>query len=165
MAGLDFPLEGFVSEVLRRFEIQLHQLTPNAFACLSVFAMAMKMLGHVPLADLLYASMRPNSEGAKFAILLLARGCHLNSGPSTLSQRRPAALSLSCQPIVTSGPNGPSFGSIIVFAPTLRSGKPRRMDGSVRLRSSLPSQNGKGTSYRRFRSPLKKRPAAGMLSL
>ena len=27
VAGLDFPLEGFVSEVLRRFEIRLHQLT------------------------------------------------------------------------------------------------------------------------------------------
>ena len=30
---------------------QLHQLTPNAFTQLSVFAMAMKMLGHVPNAD------------------------------------------------------------------------------------------------------------------
>lgn len=50
-AGLDFPLEGFVSEVLRRFKIQLHHLTPNAFSRLSVFTMAMKMLGHVLNAD------------------------------------------------------------------------------------------------------------------
>jgi len=51
VAGLDFSLEDFVSEVLRRFKIQLHQLSPNAFAPLSVFAMAMKMLGQVPNAD------------------------------------------------------------------------------------------------------------------
>ena len=48
---MDFPLVGFVSEVLRQLEIQLHQLTPNAFTQLSVFAMAMKMLGHVLKAN------------------------------------------------------------------------------------------------------------------
>jgi hypothetical protein len=42
-AGLHFPLEPFVSRVLDLFEVQLHQLTPNAIARLSVFAMAMKM--------------------------------------------------------------------------------------------------------------------------
>jgi hypothetical protein len=65
VVGLDFPLEGFVSEVLRRFEIQLHQLTSNAFARLSVFTMAMKMLGHVPLADTFirfYETQRRRSE-------------------------------------------------------------------------------------------------------
>lgn len=51
ITGLDFPLEGFVSKVLRWFKIQLHQLSPNAFAHLSVFIMAMKMLGHVPNAN------------------------------------------------------------------------------------------------------------------
>lgn len=65
VAGLDFPLENFVSDVLRRFEIQLHQLTPNAFARLSVFAMAMKMLGHAPNADMFlrfYETQRKRSE-------------------------------------------------------------------------------------------------------
>ena len=49
--GWTFPLEGFVSKVLRRFEIQLHQLTPNAFARVRVFAMVLKMMGHVPNVD------------------------------------------------------------------------------------------------------------------
>lgn len=51
MVGLDFPIEGFVSEVLERFRIQLHQLTPNAFVWLGMFAMAMKMLGSQLLVD------------------------------------------------------------------------------------------------------------------
>lgn len=45
VAGLDFPIEPFIGEVLEWLEIQLHQLTPNAFARLGVFAMAMKMQG------------------------------------------------------------------------------------------------------------------------
>jgi hypothetical protein len=35
-AGLQFPLEPFVSDVLERFDVQLHQLTPNPIACLSI---------------------------------------------------------------------------------------------------------------------------------
>lgn len=65
VAGLDFPLENFASEVLQRFKIQLHQLTPNAFARLSVFAMAMKMLGHAPNTDTFirfYETQRKRSE-------------------------------------------------------------------------------------------------------
>lgn len=50
-AGLHFPLEPFVSEVLDLFEVQLHQLTPNAIARLSVFTMAMKMTGSELLVD------------------------------------------------------------------------------------------------------------------
>ena len=50
-AGLQFPLEKFVEDVLERFEIQIHQLTPNAFAHLSIFAMATKMLGCKLLVD------------------------------------------------------------------------------------------------------------------
>jgi hypothetical protein len=34
-----------VGEVLQRFNLQIHHLTPNAFAWLSVFAMALKMCG------------------------------------------------------------------------------------------------------------------------
>lgn len=44
-AGLRFPIEDFLGEVLERFNIQIHQLTPNAIARLGVFAMAMKMMG------------------------------------------------------------------------------------------------------------------------
>jgi hypothetical protein len=51
VAGLRFPLEPFVSTILDRFGVQLHQLTPNAISCLSVLAMAMKMTGSELLVD------------------------------------------------------------------------------------------------------------------
>lgn len=51
VAGLHFPLEPFVSDVLDRFGVQLHQLTPNAIARLSVFTMAMKMTRSELLVD------------------------------------------------------------------------------------------------------------------
>lgn len=41
-AGLRFPCERFMCEVLERFNLQIHHLTPNAF---SRFAMALKMMG------------------------------------------------------------------------------------------------------------------------
>ena len=37
MAGLRFPLYDMIGEVLKRFEIYLHQLTPNAIVRLSVY--------------------------------------------------------------------------------------------------------------------------------
>ena len=40
-AGLRFPCKDFVGEVLQRFNMQIHQLTPNAFARLSMFALSM----------------------------------------------------------------------------------------------------------------------------
>ena len=73
VAGLDFPSERFVNELLRRFEIQLHQLSPNAFTQLSVFAMAMKMLGHVP-----------NAEGARSGTPLLEKKLPLEFGAFNL---------------------------------------------------------------------------------
>ena len=36
--GLRLPLSSFVSDVLKRFDVYLHQLTPNTFVRLSVFA-------------------------------------------------------------------------------------------------------------------------------
>jgi len=51
VASLHFPLEPFVLDVLDHFGAQLHQLTPNAIACLSVFAMAMKMTRSELLVD------------------------------------------------------------------------------------------------------------------
>ena len=42
-ARLRFPCEDFMGKVLQRFNLQIHHLTPNAFARLSVFAMALKM--------------------------------------------------------------------------------------------------------------------------
>jgi hypothetical protein len=40
-AGLRFPLNDMIGEVLKNFEIYLHQLTPNAIVRLSVFIWAL----------------------------------------------------------------------------------------------------------------------------
>ena len=50
-AGLHFPCEDFVGEVLSRFNLQIHQLTPNAFARIGVFVMALKMIGYALSVD------------------------------------------------------------------------------------------------------------------
>jgi hypothetical protein len=44
-AGLRFPLNDMIGEVLKNFEIYLHQLTPNAIARLSVFIWALRSQG------------------------------------------------------------------------------------------------------------------------
>jgi hypothetical protein len=40
-AGLRFPLYDMIGEVLKKFEIYLHQLTPNAIVRLSVYIWAL----------------------------------------------------------------------------------------------------------------------------
>jgi hypothetical protein len=44
-AGLRFPLYEMIGEVLKRFEIYLHQLTPNAIVRLNVFILALGSQG------------------------------------------------------------------------------------------------------------------------
>jgi hypothetical protein len=41
-AGVRFPLYDIIGEVLKRFEIYLHQLTPNAIVRLSVYIWALR---------------------------------------------------------------------------------------------------------------------------
>jgi hypothetical protein len=41
-AGLRFPLSGFVVEVLKIFEIYLHQITPEAIIRMGIFVWAVK---------------------------------------------------------------------------------------------------------------------------
>jgi hypothetical protein len=43
--GLQFPLNDMIGEVLKNFEIYLHQLTPNAIVRLSVFIWALRSQG------------------------------------------------------------------------------------------------------------------------
>lgn len=50
-ARLCFPCEGFLCEVLERFNLQLHQLTPNTFSRLGIFVMSLKMAGCEPNVD------------------------------------------------------------------------------------------------------------------
>jgi hypothetical protein len=45
-AGLRFPCEDFIGEVLQWFDLQIHHPTPNAFSRMSIFAMALKMAGY-----------------------------------------------------------------------------------------------------------------------
>jgi hypothetical protein len=44
-AGLHFPLYDIIGEVLKRFEIYLHKLTPNAIVRLSVYIWALRSQG------------------------------------------------------------------------------------------------------------------------
>jgi hypothetical protein len=47
-AGLRFPLNEMIGEVLKNFEIYLHQLTPNAIVRLNVFIWALRSQGMSP---------------------------------------------------------------------------------------------------------------------
>jgi hypothetical protein len=49
-AGLRFPLSSFVVEILKRFEIYLHQLTPEAIIRMSIFVWAVRSQGLEPNA-------------------------------------------------------------------------------------------------------------------
>ena len=42
VAGLRFPVDSKVPEILSRFKVKIHQLTPNAFVMLSKFYWAAK---------------------------------------------------------------------------------------------------------------------------
>jgi hypothetical protein len=50
-AGLRFPLNGMISDVLKKFGIYLHQLTPNAIVRLSVYIWALRSQGVEPFAE------------------------------------------------------------------------------------------------------------------
>jgi hypothetical protein len=50
-AGLRFPLNEMIGEVLNNYEIYLHQLTPNAIVRLSVFIWALRSQGVDPNAE------------------------------------------------------------------------------------------------------------------
>jgi hypothetical protein len=50
-AGLRFPLNEMIGEVLENFEIYLHQLTPNAIVRLSIFIWALRSQGMDPNAE------------------------------------------------------------------------------------------------------------------
>jgi hypothetical protein len=50
-AGLRFPLHGMIADVLERFGIHLHQLTPNAIVRLNVYIWALRSQEAEPLAE------------------------------------------------------------------------------------------------------------------
>jgi hypothetical protein len=53
-AGLRFPLNDMIGEVLKNFEIYLHQLTPNAIVRLSVYIWALRSQGMDANAEAFY---------------------------------------------------------------------------------------------------------------
>jgi hypothetical protein len=53
-AGLRFPLNEMIGEVLKNFEIYLHQLTPNAIVRLSIYISALRSQGMDPDAEAFY---------------------------------------------------------------------------------------------------------------
>jgi hypothetical protein len=53
-AGLRFPLNKMIGEVLDNYEIYLHQLTPNAIVRLNVFIWALRSQGADPNAEAFY---------------------------------------------------------------------------------------------------------------
>jgi hypothetical protein len=53
-ARLRFPLYDIIGEVLKNFEIYLHQLTPNAIVRLSVYIWALQSQGMSPNAEAFY---------------------------------------------------------------------------------------------------------------
>jgi hypothetical protein len=50
-AGLRFPLHGIITDVLKKFGIYFHQLTPNAIVRLSVYIWALRSQAVDPFAD------------------------------------------------------------------------------------------------------------------
>ena len=68
-AGLRFPLSRFLVEVLKTFEIFLHQITPEAIIRMSVFVWAVRSQGLEPSAkcfcnmhELLYETKATGKE-------------------------------------------------------------------------------------------------------
>jgi hypothetical protein len=50
-AGLRLPAHRFVAEVLQRFEVQIHQLTPNAMVALAKYVWAVNSYGGQPSVE------------------------------------------------------------------------------------------------------------------
>jgi hypothetical protein len=51
IAGLRLPAHHFVSEVLQKFEVQVHQLTPNAVVALAKYVRATTSYGGQPSVE------------------------------------------------------------------------------------------------------------------
>ena len=85
IAGLHFPLDPKVPEILARFKVKIHQLTPNAFVMLSKFFWAVKSFRGLFLSILFVICMssilRDGRLGSKMKMMLLvlrvgvARSC------------------------------------------------------------------------------------------
>jgi hypothetical protein len=64
-AGLRLPAHRFVSEVLQRFEVQVHQLTPNAVVALAKYVLTMTSYGGQPLVEVFAKQYCPHWQKRK----------------------------------------------------------------------------------------------------
>jgi hypothetical protein len=95
-AGLRFPLSSFVVEVLKIFEVYLHQLTPEAIIRLNIFVWAVRSQGQVSATFTNYHTRQNPGVKNSITIILAATASFLG-----LSQAVP------CQPF---GRDGPAIG-------------------------------------------------------
>jgi hypothetical protein len=109
-AGLRLPAHRFVGEVLRRFNVQVHQLTPNAVVALSKYVWAMTSYGGQPSVEVFakyyclhWQKRRIGSKIAQFDLV------HLRRRPARLRWR---SLSWFPTPAIN-GATGGSFGSTL----------------------------------------------------
>jgi hypothetical protein len=51
IAGLRLPAHRFVAEVLQRYDVQIHQLTPNAVVALTMYVWAVTSYGDQPSVE------------------------------------------------------------------------------------------------------------------
>jgi hypothetical protein len=82
-AGLRFPLHEMIGEVLKNFEIYLHELTPNAIFRLSVYIWALQSQGMSANAEAFY----PVHE-LHFQMKARADGLHKNFGCYNFAYRK-----------------------------------------------------------------------------
>jgi hypothetical protein len=96
-AGLRFPLNEMIADVLEKFGIYLHQLTPNAIVRLSVYIWALRSQGqnHLPKASAGHMSFIIRQKLEKM-------GCTRTSAATILLIAKMQSLSLSA--IVPNGP-------------------------------------------------------------
>jgi hypothetical protein len=75
IAGLRLPAHHFVSEVLQKFEVQVHQLTPNAMVALAKYAWATTSYGGQPSVEVFakqyYLHWQKRKIGHKIAIQIM----------------------------------------------------------------------------------------------
>jgi hypothetical protein len=82
-AGLRFPLNEMIGEVLKIFEIYLHQLTPNAIIRLNVFIWALRSQGMSPDAEAFFRVHKLH-----YQTKVRADGLHENFGCYNFAYRK-----------------------------------------------------------------------------
>jgi len=89
VAGLQFPLDPAVPEILSRFKVKIHQLMPNAFVQLSKFFWAVKTFAGPVSVDTFYRLYELHPQGRKVRLCTKDEVFSAQSGCCTFVPRRP----------------------------------------------------------------------------